>query len=96
MAERSKRINFYDAEKLKKINPETMKLWNKYKIDMTIRELSQGTIDGYENDIQHWLIYIYDKQVNQCITDLQEDDIIEFIYFCKIEGNNSRRMKRRM
>jgi len=53
MAERSKRINFYDAEKLKKINPETMKLWNKYKIDMTIRELSQGTIDGYENDIQH-------------------------------------------
>jgi len=96
MAERSKRIYFYDAEKLKKINPETMKLWNKYKIDMTIRELSQNTIDGYENDIQHWLIYIYDNQANQCITDLQEDDIIEFIYFCKVEGNNSRRMKRRM
>lgn len=96
MAERSKRIYFYDAEKLNKINPETIKLWNKYKIDMTIRELSERSIAGYENDIQHWLIYIYDNQANQCITDLTEDDIIEFIYYCKTEGNNSRRIKRRL
>lgn len=96
MAERSKRIYFYNKEKLANINPETMKLWHKYKIDMTIRELSIKTIEAYENDIQHWLIYIYDKQDNKCITELEEDDIVEFIYFCKIEGNNSRRMKRRI
>lgn len=96
MAERSKRIYFYDAEKLKKINPETMNLWHKYKIDMTIRELSERTIAGYKNDIQHWLIYIYDNQDNKCITELIEDEIIEFIYYCKMEGNNSRRIKRRL
>lgn len=96
MAERSKRIHFYNAEKLKNINPKTLQLLNKYKIDMTIRELSQNTIDGYENDLQHWLIYIYDNQANQCVTDLLEDDIIEFIYYCKTQGNNSRRMKRRI
>lgn len=96
MAERSKRIHFYDEEKLKKINPETIKLWNKYKIDMSIRELSERSIAGYENDLQHWFLYIYDNQANQCITDLLEDDIIEFIYYCKTEGNNSRRIKRRL
>lgn len=96
MAEMSKKIRFYNKEKLEKINPETMKLWNKYKIDMSLRELSERTILGYENDLQHWWIYIYDNQENQCITDLVEDDIIDFLYFCKTQGNNSRRMKRRI
>lgn len=92
----SPKIHFYDEEKLKKINPETLKLWKKYEIDMTLRELSDRTKIGYTNDIQHWLIYIYDNQGNQCITDLDEDDITEFLYYCKQGGNNSRRMKRRM
>jgi len=96
VAQMSKKIRFYDKEKLKNINPETLKLWNKYKIDMSLRELSEKTIIQYENDLQHWWIYIYDNQGNQCITDLDEDDITEFLYFCKSEGNNSRRMKRRM
>jgi site-specific recombinase XerD len=96
MAQISKKIRFYDAEKIKRINSETIKLYNKYKIDMTIRELSIKSIEGYENDLQHWFIYILDNQDNQCITELKEDDIIEFIYFCKTEGNNSRRIKRRL
>ena len=96
MPEISPKIHFYDKEKLEKINPETMKLWNKYKIDMSLRELSDRTVAGYENDISHWFIYIYDNQGNQCITDLSEDDITEFLYYCRTQGNNSRRMKRRM
>lgn len=73
-----------------------MKLWKKYEIDMTLRELSPKTKAGYLNDLQHWWIYIYDNQGNQCITDLDEDDITEFLYYCRTQGNNSRRMKRRM
>lgn len=92
----SPKIHFYDEEKLKNINPETMKLWNKYKVDMSLRELSEKTIAGYENDCQHWFIYIHDQQGNQCVTDLDEDDITQFLYFCKTQGNNSRRMKRRI
>ena len=34
MAERSKRICMYDEEKLKNINHETFKLFEKYKVDM--------------------------------------------------------------
>lgn len=96
MAKISPKIQFYDAEKLKNINQETMKLWKKYEIDMTLRELSPKTKSGYLNDLQHWWIYIYDNQGNQCVTDLDEDDITEFLYYCRTQGNNSRRMKRRM
>jgi site-specific recombinase XerD len=96
MAEISKKIKFYDPIKLKNINSETLKLYDKYKIDMTIRELSEKTIAGYENDIQHWFIFIYDNQDNESILKLTEDDIVEFLYFCKTQGNNSRRMKRRI
>lgn len=96
MPEKSPKIHFYDEEKLKKINSETLKLWKKYEVDMSLRELSEKTVKGYINDIQHFFLYIYDNQGNQCVTDLEEDDITEFLYYCKKGGNNSRRMKRRM
>lgn len=96
MAERSKRINLYDKDKLEKVNPETLKLLKKYKMDMELRELSPKSIYQYESDINQWLIYVYENQANQCITALDEDDLTEFFYYCKTEGNNSRRMKRRM
>ena len=96
MAELSKKIKLKDNDKLSKINPETVNLWNKYKIDMSIRELSEKTIAGYQNDLEGWWIYILDNQGNKCVTELTEDDITEFIFFCKTEGNNSRRIKRRM
>lgn len=96
MAVKSPRILLYGSEKFLKVNPETMKLYQRYKIDMTIRELSPGTIEGYQNDLNSWFIYILENQNNRCITELTEDDIIEFIYFCKTRGNNSRRIKRRL
>ena len=93
---RSPKIRFKDNDKLKNINPETMKLWNRYKIDMTLRELSEKTIAGYANDFDHYLIFIYDNFDNKCVTKMDEDDIVEFLYFCKTSGNNSRRIKRRI
>ena len=96
MPEKSKRVCFYDEEKLKIINEENQKLLQKYKVDMTLRDLSPTTIKAYENDLQQWFIYILDNQFNQKVTELSEDDITEFFYFCKTEGNNTNRMKRRM
>lgn len=96
MPERSKRIVLHDEEKLKQINPETQKLMQKYKIDMSLRDLSPKSIYGYEKDLNQWFIYILEHQFNQCITELSDDDITEFLYFCKQEGNNVERMKRRM
>lgn len=96
MVERSKRICFYDAAKLKAINPENLQLWNKYKMDLVLRDLSPNTIKAYENDLHQWFIYVLDNQYNQKVTELSEDDITEFFYYCKLKGNNTHRMKRRM
>jgi len=45
MADRSKRIVMYDKDKIEKINQKSKTLYNKYRIDMELRELSQGSID---------------------------------------------------
>lgn len=73
-----------------------MKLWNKYKIDMSLRELSEQTINQYYYDLISWWIFVLENQGNVCVTELDEDDITEFLFYCKTNGNNSRRMKRRM
>lgn len=96
MGEMSKKIRLMDNEKLSKVNSETLNLFRKYEIDMSLRELSPKTISGYKNDLEGWWIYILDFQGNRCVTELSEDEIQEFYYFCKMQGNNSRRMKRRM
>ena len=52
MAERAKRIQMYDENKFQNINPETLKLFQKYQIDMSIRDLSKNTIDAYNADLK--------------------------------------------
>lgn len=96
MAERSKRIMLYNKEKIKKINEDTQKLMKKYEIDMSLRELSPNTIYSYKKDLEQWFIYILDNQFNQSVLELTDDDITEFLYFCKQQGNNTERIKRRM
>ena len=64
MAERAKRIQMYDENKFQNINPETLKLFQKYQIDMSIRDLSKNTIDAYNADLKQWFIFMCDHQFN--------------------------------
>lgn len=96
MAERSKRIKMYDEEKLEHINPETLKLFQKYQIDMSIRDLSINSINAYNADLKQWFIYMYDNQFNLSVLEATEDDIIEYYYWRKQQGNNVNRQKRIM
>lgn len=93
---RSKRIVLHNEEKLKRINPETLKIFQRYKVDMTMRNLSPRTQKHYTYDLQQWFIYVYDNQDNRSIKELNDEDISEFIYFCMKEGNNAERIKARM
>ena len=93
---RSKRITITNQVDKTKYNRESLKLIRKYKIDMGLRELSDKTVYNYLSDINSWLAYVYLFQDNTSVLDIDEDDLTEFFYFCKTEGNNSRRMKRRM
>ena len=90
---RSKRILLRDESKLQKINPETVSIMQKYKVDMCMRNLSERTQKHYIYDLERWFIYILDNQQNKSIKELTDEDIMEFLYFCKSEGNNAERIK---
>lgn len=96
MAERSPRICLYDEAKKEKINPETMKLFQKYQIDMSIRDLSHNSIKAYNTDLMQWFIFMYDKQFNLSVLDATDEDIEEYYYWRKQQGNNVNRQKRIM
>lgn len=92
---RSKRILLYDEKKLSQVNPETLKILERYKVDMTMRNLSPNTMHHYELDLQQWFIYVLDHQENKSVVELTDEDISEFLYFCMTHGNHSERIKRR-
>lgn len=95
ISNRSDNLELGTMDLLKKCNSESLKLLEKYKIDMSIRELSDATITNYLSDIGQWLRYIYLYQENKSITELDEDEIVQFLYFAKTSGNSTRRNKRR-
>ncbi len=96
MAERSKRVYLYDKVKMEHINPETLKLFQKYQVDMSIRDLSKNTVEQYNADLKQWFIFMYDRQFNLSVLEATEDDITEYYYWRKQQGNNVNRQKRVM
>ena len=93
--QRSQRIVINDKYK-QQIKEENMDLFERYKRDLQMRELSKGTILNYESDLVQWLSYLVKEQYNINVLDVTEDDIEKFIFFCKENGNNTERIKRRM
>jgi len=92
---RSKRIVF-DHKLEEDINPDNLKFLEKYKIDMEIRDLSPKSIYNFERDLKQWMSYLNKEQFNLHAKNVTENDIEEFIYYCKQQGNNVERIKRRM
>ena len=91
-----KKILLHDENKLKKINPETIAIFNKYKIDMVMRNLSEKTQQHYIWDLQQLFIWVLDNQDNKSVMELTDEDITAFIYFCMQQGNNAERIKVRL
>ena len=96
MVERSKRVYLYDKDKMEHINPETLKLFQKYQVDMSIRDLSKNTVEQYNADLKQWFIFMYTHQYNLSVLEATEDDITEYYYWRKQQGNNVNRQKRVM
>ena len=96
MAERSRRINMYDKDKMVHINEDTLRLFQKYQVDMSIRDLAPSTIEQYNADLKQWFIYMYDKQFNLSVLDATDEDIEEYFYWRKTNGNNVNRQRRVM
>lgn len=93
--ERSKRIVF-DKKHEDSISEENLKLLEKYEMDMEIRELSPKSIYNYKRDLIQFFSYIEKNQFGLSLIDITEDDVEEFIFYCKKQGNNTERIKRRL
>lgn len=94
--ERSKRVIIGENIPIEELNEENLKLLKMYKRDMMMRELSEKSIYNYEKDLIQWFKYLYKEQFNPSVLELTEDEIEEFIFYCKEEGNNTERIKRRL
>ena len=89
--ERSKRIVF-DKKHEDSISEENLKLLEKYEMDMEIRELSPKSIYNYKRDLIQFFSYIEKNQFGLSLIDITEDDVEEFIFYCKKQGNNTERI----
>lgn len=96
MLTKSQRIVTNSDSKMHLINPENVKLLERYKIDMAIRELAPLTQDRYVQDLKGWFVFILEHQKNRSVIDLIDDDITEYLFWCKSFGNNANRMKLRI
>ena len=63
---------------------------------MSIRDLSGNTVKQYNSDLMQWFIYMHDNQINLSVLEATEDDITEYYYWRKQQGNNVNRQKRIM
>ena len=86
----------YDKDKMEHINPETLKLFQKYQVDMSIRDLSPNSVQAYNADLKQWFIFMYDNQFNLSVLEATDEDLEEYFYFRKEHGNNVNRQRRIM
>lgn len=93
MAVMSKRIDMHVAEKIHMVNSDNMILLNKYMIDLSLRERAETTQYEYLTSLKQWFVYIMEHQDNRSVLDMIDDDITEFLFWCKSQGNNAARMR---
>lgn len=95
MAVRSKRIELHVSEKINLVNPENIQLLNKYMVDLALRERAETTQYAYLTSLKQWFVYIMEYQDNRSVLDMIDDDITQFLFWCKSQGNNAARMRLR-
>lgn len=96
MAVRSKRIDLHVADRIQFVNPENLKLLERYKVDMSIREIAPTSQYEYTTSLKQWFVFILEYQQNRSVLEMGDDDITEFLFWCKSQGNNTMRMKVRV
>lgn len=90
MSNQSKRI-FIEGN----INPKNLAMYNMYKGYNELKGLSNKTIKTYEYDLFQWFKYLNSFQEDKLYYEVTEEDIEEFLMYCKINGNEVSRLQRR-
>ncbi|HSQ88694.1 tyrosine-type recombinase/integrase [Romboutsia sp.] len=74
-----------------KYNFDNLRAYQQYLEYNKLKGLSKNTLNSYQSDLFSWFRYLGDKTYDK----VTEEDIEEFISYCKTHGNNEDRLKRR-
>lgn len=89
--------NFYTPELWKQVNKENKRIMEDFLAEYKQRKKSNGTINGYMNDIRIILIYILKELDNKCILDLKKKDFrglsLYFTEECNMSAARVNRLK---
>lgn len=91
MKPRSKMI-FIEGEP----NPQNIKMWETYKRAKLIAGRSVKTLNSYESDLMQFFKFLNSECFDALLTDIDETHIEEYIGFCMEQGNNEKRIRRRI
>lgn len=89
--ERSKRI-IMDGEP----NPKNLQLYSAYKRAKIIAGRSEKTLYNYECDSIQFFKFLNKECYDALITDITEEEIESYIGYCVEQGNNEKRIRRRI
>lgn len=77
----SKRLQIFNEETWKKVNPESKRILEDYILELKSKKKSEGTIYQYTADIKMFLCWAHDNLKNKSILDMKKRDFRQFFLF---------------
>lgn len=77
------------------INPYNLGVFQQFVDHLRIKNRSENTIYSYQSDLFQFFRFINKYRNDKKYSELETNDIEEYIKFCMIKGNNEDRLKRR-
>lgn len=77
----SKRLQIFNEETWKKVNPESKAILDDYILELKSKKKSEGTIYQYTADIKMFLCWAHDNLKNKSILDMKKRDFRQFFLF---------------
>lgn len=77
-------------------NPQNVKMWEQYKRAKLVAGRSEKTLKSYESDIMQFFRFLNSECFDVLLTEIDESHIEDYIGFCMEQGNNEKRIRRRI
>ena len=94
MPRKTKQVRITSPEKLEKVNGNNMRLKQDFLLYMRSIQRSEGTISGYQSDLNIVFVYILDELGNKDFQKLTKRDLIAFQNWLVTNGSSSARIRR--
>ena len=94
MPRKTKQVRITSPEKLEMVNKNNMRLKQDFLLYLRSVQRSEGTISGYESDLNIVFVYILDELGNKDFQKLTKRDLIAFQNWLVTNGSSSARIRR--